>query len=425
MTYDECLNIMFHSLPMYQREGKAAYKANLKRSLEIDAMFNHPHKNYKCIHIAGTNGKGSVSHMMASVLQEAGYKTGLYTSPHLVDFRERIRINGEMIPKQWILDFMTTHLKTFQGLEASFFEMTVALAFEYFKQEEVDFAVIETGMGGRLDSTNIINPELSVITNIGFDHTAFLGDTIKKIAVEKAGIIKTNVPVIIGRSNNITNQVFINKAKNKQTTIHLATENYKLIDFQHDESLMHVNYLHDNNPIKISSDLTGKYQIENIASVLNAFDIKKKTWGISEIQIKNGISKVKANTNLMGRWQKLSDKPTTYCDVAHNTEGLTHVINQIKSFSYQNLIIVLGIVNDKNLEKILPLFPKNGHYIFTEAKIPRALSASELQKEANEFGLNGDLIPDIRDAYKKAKAIANSDDFIFIGGSTFTVAEIL
>ena len=363
---------MFHSLPMYQREGKAAYKADLKRSLEIDELFNHPHKNYKCIHIAGTNGKGSVSHTIASILQEAGYKTGLYTSPHLVDFRERIRINGEMIPKQWILDFMTAHLAKFQRLEASFFEMTVALAFEYFKQEKVDFAVIETGMGGRLDSTNIITPELSIITNIGFDHTAFLGDTIEKIAIEKAGIIKPNVPVVSGSSDVVANQVFKNKTERERTTIHFATENYKLLDFHHSKSLMHISYLHGNKLIDISSDLTGKYQIENIATVLTAFDIKKNDWNISSKSIKEGISKVKENTNLMGRWQKLGEKPQIYCDVAHNTEGLVHVLNQIKSFSYERLIIVLGVVNDKNLQKILPLFPKDAHNFFNEAKIPRA-----------------------------------------------------
>ncbi|MDA3910387.1 MAG: bifunctional folylpolyglutamate synthase/dihydrofolate synthase [Bacteroidales bacterium] len=425
MTYDECLNIMFHSLPMYQREGKAAYKADLKRSLEIDTMFYHPHQNYKCIHIAGTNGKGSVSHLMASVLQEAGYKTGLYTSPHLVDFRERIRIDGKMIPKHWILDFMTAHLKTFQRLQASFFEMTAALAFEYFKQEKVDFAVIETGMGGRLDSTNIVNPELSIITNIGYDHTGFLGDTIEKIAAEKAGIIKTNVPIISGSSDVVANHVFKNKAKSKQTDIYFAANNYKLINFHHSETLMHVTYTHKNSPVKITSDLTGKYQVENIATVLSAFDIKKKDWNIPDESIEKGISNVKTNTNLMGRWQKLSDKPTIYCDVAHNTEGLTHVINQIKSFTYENLIIILGVVNDKNLQKILPLFPKNAHYFFTEAKIPRALPAKELQKEANNFGLHGNLSPCVSDAYKKAKEIANLEDFIFIGGSTFTVAEIL
>jgi len=425
VTYDECLNIMFHSLPMYQREGKAAYKADLNRSLEIDALFNHPHENYRCIHIAGTNGKGSVSHMMASVLQEAGYKTGLYTSPHLVDFRERIRINGEMIPKQWILDFMTSHLKTFQKIEASFFEMTVAMAFEYFKQEKVDFAVIETGMGGRLDSTNIITPELSIITNIGFDHTAFLGDTIEKIAIEKAGIIKPNVPVVSGSSDIIANQVFNNNAKREKTTVYLATDCYKLYDFQHSKTLMHITYFHQNELIKISTDLTGKYQIENIATVLSALNIKNKDWKISEKHITKGITNVKRNTNLRGRWQKLNDKPIIYCDVAHNREGLTHVIQQIESYTYNKLFVVLGVVNDKNLQNILPLFPKNAHYFFTQAKIPRALPAVELKKEASKFELYGDLIPDVRDAYEKAKAIANFNDFIFIGGSTFTVAEIL
>ncbi len=410
---------------MYQREGKAAYKADLKRSQEIDAMFNHPHQNYKCIHVAGTNGKGSVSHMMASVLQEAGYKTGLYTSPHLVDFRERIRINGELISKQWILDFMTTHLKTFQTLQASFFEMTVALAFEYFKQGNVDFAVIETGMGGRLDSTNIISPELSVITNIGYDHTAFLGNTIEKIAVEKAGIIKTNIPVISGSSDISANQVFKETAKTKQTEIHFAPKKYKLIDFYHSDNQMYVTYSCNNTLVEISSDLTGKYQIENIATILSAFDIKKSDWDISEQHILKGISNVKANTNLMGRWQKLSDKPTIYCDVAHNTEGLTHVIRQIKSFDYKNLIIVLGVVNDKNLEEILPLFPKRATYIFAEAKIPRALSAEKLHEEAAAFKLKGIIIKDIKTAYQKAKQLANEDDFIFVGGSTFTVAEIL
>ncbi len=425
MTYEECLDIMFHSLPMYQREGKAAYKADLSRSLAIDEKFDHPHKHYKCIHIAGTNGKGSVSHMLASVLQEVGYKTGLYTSPHLKDFRERIKVNGEMISQAWILEYMQNNLSYFQEQEASFFEMTVALAFDYFKAKQVDFAVIETGMGGRLDSTNIIQPELSIITNIGLDHTSFLGNSISQIAGEKAGIIKTGVPVVSGSHDQIANQVFKKTAKERNTPIVFAKDTFKLHSLTLNQDQLELDYNFRGKTVSITSNLAGTYQSENISTVLTALSAKQTEWNITEANIEKGIRHTTKNTGLLGRWQKLSDSPKCFCDVAHNTEGLTHVIKQIKSYKYDKLIVVLGVVNDKNLEKILPLFPKEAHYIFTEAKIPRALPAEALMKTAQNFELNGELIHDVNEAYSKAKSISSPNDFIFVGGSTFTVAEIL
>lgn len=416
---------MFHSLPMYQREGKAAYKADLSRSLAIDEKFNHPHKHYKCIHIAGTNGKGSVSHMLASVLQEAGYTTGLYTSPHLKDFRERIKVNGEMISKTWILDYMQNNLDFFQEQEASFFEMTVALAFDYFKAKQVDFAVIETGMGGRLDSTNIILPELSIITNIGLDHTSFLGSNITEIAGEKAGIIKTGVPVVSGSHDQIANEVFKKSAKDRNTPIVFAKDTFKLQSLTIDQDQLELDYNYEGKTVSVTSNLAGTYQSENISTVLTALNTKQAEWNITNTYIEKGIKNTVKNTGLLGRWQKLSDSPKCFCDVAHNAEGLTHVIKQIQSHQFENLFIILGVVNDKNLEKILPLFPKKAHYIFTEAKIPRALSAEILMKKAQSFGLRGELIHDVNEAYDKAKSISKPNDFIFVGGSTFTVAEIL
>ena len=425
MTYEECLDIMFHSLPMYQRQGKAAYKADLNRTLEIDAFFKHPHRHYKTIHIAGTNGKGSVSHMLASILQEAGYKTGLYTSPHLKDYRERIRVDGEMIAKDYVLDFMEKHLDRFKELSASFFEMSVALAFEYFRDQDVDIAVIETGMGGRLDSTNIVSPELSVITNIGFDHTAFLGDNLPAIAGEKAGIIKPGIPVVSGSDNPDINQVFEKKASLVKSDLVLAQDRCKLLEYQIGTEMLSAKYKVGERVISLDTDMTGLYQLENLKTVLTAFDILKSEFDLDYEDMYHGLAKVKANTKLQGRWQKLGDSPRIYCDVAHNAEGLTFVLEQITRQKYKSLYFVLGVVNDKNLDKILPLFPQNARYIFTEAAIPRALPAQELFKEARKFNLKGKVVVPVEAALSVAKSESSGDDLIFVGGSTFTVAEIL
>jgi dihydrofolate synthase/folylpolyglutamate synthase len=425
VKYEDYLDIMFKSLPMYQRQGKAAYKPDLNRTLEIDALFEHPHTKYKTIHIAGTNGKGSVSHTLASILQEEGYKVGLYTSPHLKDFRERIRINGTMISKEWISQFMGKNLSKFQELEASFFEMTVALAFEYFKDNNIDIAVIETGMGGRLDSTNIITPELSIITNIGFDHTAFLGTTIPEIATEKAGIIKKNVPLISGSKNDITNSTFQKKAKEVGSKMIIANDIYKIKNLQIKDNLIQIDASDGKETKKIISDLSGIYQKENLITVIAAIDELRKKINISDAALARGLRNVKKNTGLQGRWQKLNDTPITYCDVAHNEDGLRYVMQQLKQLKYDKLYFVLGVVNDKDLEKILPLFPKTAHYIFTQASIPRSLDVNILANKANSYGLKGEIIENIPEAFSHAKSLATNNDAIFIGGSTFTVAEIL
>lgn len=416
---------MFKSLPMYQRQGKAAYKPDLNRTLEIDALFEHPHTKYKTIHIAGTNGKGSVSHTLASILQEEGYKVGLYTSPHLKDFRERIRINGTMISKEWISQFMGKNLSKLQELEASFFEMTVALAFEYFKENNIDIAVIETGMGGRLDSTNIITPELSIITNIGFDHTAFLGTSIPEIATEKAGIIKRNVPLVSGSKDDITNSTFQKKAKEVGSKMIIANDIYKIKNLQIKEDSIEIDTDNGKETKKIISDLSGIYQQENLITVIAAIDELRKKINISDTALTKGLRNVKKNTGLQGRWQKLNDSPITYCDVAHNEDGLRYVMQQLNQLKYDKLYFVLGVVNDKDLEKILPLFPKTAYYIFTQASIPRSLDVNILANKANLYGLKGEIIKNIPDAFLHAKSLATNNDAIFIGGSTFTVAEIL
>jgi dihydrofolate synthase/folylpolyglutamate synthase len=403
MSYKQTIDYLFAKLPMYQRQGTAAYKADIGNIVNACKQLNNPHQRFKSIHIAGTNGKGSVAHILASILQEVGYKTALYTSPHLKDFRERIKINGEMITEQGVIDFVSENKHLFEKLEMSFFEMTVALAFDYFAKEKVDIAIIECGLGGRLDSTNIIYPELSIITNIGFDHTNLLGNSLEKIAKEKAGIIKRNTPIIIGRKQEKTKQIFINIASDKKAKIYFTkTEN---------------NY---------SSDLKGIYQKENIATaIMTVKQLSKLGWNIGEKNIKNGLQKVMENTQLLGRWQILNDKPKVICDVGHNEDGIKQIVKQIKKIPYQNLHFVFGMVKDKNLSNILKLLPKKAKYYFCEAQIPRALEVSLLEGEAIKFGLNGNSFSSVAKALAQAKKNANEDDLIFIGGSTFIVAEAL
>jgi dihydrofolate synthase / folylpolyglutamate synthase len=425
VNYETCLQWMFNSLPMYQRQGKAAYKADLNRTIEIDRICEYPHQAYKTIHVAGTNGKGSVSHMLASIFQEAGYKTGLYTSPHLKDFRERIKINGEMIPESYVLDFILTFKETFQNLEASFFEMTVALAFQYFKDEKVDIAIIETGMGGRLDSTNIIIPELSIITNIGLDHTAFLGDNLIHIAGEKAGIIKHNIPVISGSDNNFVNEVFLSKVNEMNSRLMLANLIYKKTNHTYSNEESKYCYLKAQEKICLESDLNGFYQHDNIRTVLTAFDYLSTILQITTENLREGLKNVIRNTRLQGRWQKLSDNPLIYCDVAHNKDGISIVMEQISTLKFKQLYIVLGVVNDKDLGAILSLFPKEAKYVFTQADIPRALPVDTLKNEAEKFSLFGESVRSVKDAIEYAKTLADEDDLIFVGGSTFVVAEIL
>ena len=404
MTYQETTTWLFNQLPMFQMQGASAYKKDLTNTLLLVEHLQHPETKFKSIHVAGTNGKGSTSSMIASILQEAGYKVGLYTSPHLKDFRERIRINGEMISEDFVVDFVAQNKSFFEANQLSFFEMTVGLAFDYFAKEQVDVAVIEVGMGGRLDSTNVITPLVSVITNIGFDHTQFLGDTLPKIATEKAGIIKSNVPVVIGEYSEETKPVFITKAKSENAQIYFAQ---------------------DNPEVTYECALLGDYQVHNKKTVLQAIELLQSQFNIEEKHIELGFKNVVQNTGLLGRWQILNQKPFTVCDTAHNSHGLKIVLNQIQKHHFETLHIVLGVVNDKDLDSILPLFPKNANYYFCKPNVPRGLNPEIFQKKATEFGLYGQVFNSVSEAYTEVLNLANNSDFIYIGGSTFVVAEIV
>lgn len=391
---------------MYQRQGASAYRKDLTNTLLLTEYLGNPHKNVKTIHVAGTNGKGSTSNMLASVLQEAGYKVGLYTSPHLRDFRERIKINGEDITEEHVITFFGKHKAFFEEHDLSFFEMTVGLAFEYFDTQKVDVAIIEVGMGGRLDSTNIITPLVSVITNIGLDHTQFLGNTLAEIASEKAGIIKKNIPVIIGEYTAETRPVFENKAKENESEIYFASD------------------LIQQTPL---SDLVGVYQEKNKKTVLQTLKVlqSKKHFSISETSIRDGFLNVAKNTGFMGRWQVLQENPKVICDTAHNKHGLEIVLDQLLKENYTNLHIVLGAVNDKDLDSVLPLFPKNATYYFCKPDVPRGLEADVLQQKAKDFSLFGECYSSVKDAFEQAKKQALPTDVIFVGGSTFVVAEVV
>lgn len=423
MNYQEAIDFMFSSLPMYQRVGKAAYKANLDNTLALDEYFGHPHKSFKTIHVAGTNGKGSVSHSLAAILQSAGYKTGLYTSPHLVDYRERIRINGEMISKDYVCDFINDNQEIIGKLKPSFFEMSVALAFKYFADMKVDVAVIEVGMGGRLDSTNIITPELSAITNISFDHTQFLGNTLPLIAGEKAGIIKPGIPVVIGQTHAETKDVFLAKAKEQNSPITFADKEIKVEKIKVADNHKYAEYL-INNTETIKFDLFGEYQTKNLATILEAAkQLKNCGFAIDDKNISEALQNVKGLTGLHGRWEILSDSPLTICDTGHNIDGLSYVTAQLKSIKCPQLHIVLGFVNDKDVEHVMPLFPKDAKYYFTNADIPRAMPAKQVKAYGEKFGLTGEIYENVPSAYESAKKNASTDDTIFIGGSTFIVGD--
>src|SRR5690554_3943733 len=390
---------------MYQRVGKTAFKADLTATLNLASHLDNPETGFKSILVAGTNGKGSTSHMLASVFQEAGYKTGLYTSPHLKDFRERIKINGKMIPKKNVTEFVKKHRSYFEANQLSFFEMTVGLAFEYFRNEKVDIAIVEVGMGGRLDSTNILTPELSVITNIGLDHTQFLGNTLAKIATEKAGIIKAGIPVVIGERQSETDSVFNRIAEEKKAPILFADQL---------------------EGVAFDSDLKGSYQKKNIQTVVTALRVLQNNgWNISEENIRKGLLKTIKNTGLMGRWQVLQETPKVICDTGHNKEGLKYTMAQLKSETFKNLHIVLGVVSDKNLGAILPLFPKDARYYFCKPDVPRGMNAAQLASNASEFGLKGNDYPSVKAALKGAQDASAAEDIIYVGGSTFVVAEVV
>lgn len=423
MTYNQTIEYLNNSLPVFHHIGGAAYKPGLENSIRLMNALGNSQNKYKTIHVAGTNGKGSVSHFISAILQSAGYKVGLYTSPHLVDFRERIRVNGEMIAEMYVIDFVENNTNLFEKVKPSFFETTMAMAFDYFAHCEVDIAVIEVGLGGRLDSTNIINPVLSVITNISFDHTQFLGDTLEKIAYEKAGIIKPNTPVVIGESLPETKPVFIEKAKNKNAEIIFAEEKYfiKCVDFED------VNIIVDAPGFEeMRIGLRGEYQRKNVTTTLTAIDkLIKLGFEISEKNIRTGFENVMKLTGLQGRWQILQEKPTVVIDTGHNKSGIQYVVNQLNDSIFNKLHFVIGMVNDKDISGVLALLPKNAIYYFTNANIIRALKAEELKEQAEKFGLKGDMFSSVEKAIKAALKNATKEDMIFIGGSNFVVGEAL
>jgi dihydrofolate synthase/folylpolyglutamate synthase len=416
---------------MFQRTGPAAYKDSLDNTFRLDEMFGHPHRSFKTIHVAGTNGKGSVSHMLASVLQGAGYKTGLYTSPHLKDFRERIRVNGEMIAEDAVVDFVKAYQKKNENekLEPSFFELTVSMAFDYFRTMHVDVAVIEVGLGGRLDSTNVITPEVSVITNISFDHMNLLGDTLPKIAAEKAGIIKSGIPVVVGESNPETAPVFIEFAEQLGAPILFADQeysaDYSMLTLDSKQSLN----IQKNGQLLYSGlklDLLGIYQRHNVPTVLKAIDVlNEKGWNLTEEIIRKSLLNVIGNTGLLGRWQIIGHNPPTVCDTGHNEAGIRLVVEQINQTAWKNLHMVIGMVNDKDQTKVLSLLPSSAKYYFTKAALPRATEPEELLAKAEPYGLRGNCYPTVRQALSAALANAGENDLVFVGGSTFVVAEIL
>jgi dihydrofolate synthase/folylpolyglutamate synthase len=431
MNYQQTLEYLFSQLPMFQRVGAAAYKADLNNTIAICKLLGNPENKFRTVHVAGTNGKGSTSHMLASILQEAGLKTGLYTSPHLKDFRERIKINGEMIPEKNVIDFVQEYKKDFEEILPSFFEMTVGLAFDYFAKEKVDIAVIEVGLGGRLDSTNVITPLVSVITNISFDHTALLGNTLEKIAIEKAGIIKRGIPVVIGEASVETKNVFVGKAKNENAPVIFSEEAYQI------ENISQVNKgkLILSMDVKkhgllifenLESELAGVYQQKNVASVLTTADIlNERGFLLSPKIIRQGIKKTIENTGLLGRWQILQEQPLVIADTGHNEAGIREVLKQISYTPHEDLHFVLGMVNDKDISTILKMLPKNATYYFCKAGIPRALDAKELSSQAGHYGLNGRIYNSVKEALDEAKQHAKMNDLVFVGGSTFTVAEVV
>lgn len=429
MNYKEALDFLFNSLPMYQRQGKAAYKSNLDNTHRLDQAFRHPHQCYPTIHVAGTNGKGSVSHMIASVLQASGMKTGLYTSPHLLDFRERIRINGTSIPEDEVTRFVRGNREIIRDIQPSFFEMTVAMAFDYFARQQVDVAIIETGLGGRLDSTNIISPQLSVITNISLDHTEFLGSDPTSIAREKGGIIKEGVPLIIGRAEAPTEEVLRSIARELNAPVICASKNYEpRFRTMNSDGSMQLRIGKTINPSlkTITCDLTGEYQQENIITALTTLEqLQKLDWKISESHIQEGFASVIASTGITGRWQTIAHNPRSICDTAHNVDGIAAVIKQIKQIPWQRLHMVWGMVDDKDLDMVLPLLPEEANYYFTRSSVPRSMDSKVLTKRAREFGLKGFPFPNVAEAYRAAQKEAGVDDMIFTGGSTFVVADLL
>ena len=413
MNYEETLDYLYNSAPLFQHIGKDAYKAGLENTYLLDKYFNHPHRQFRTIHIAGTNGKGSCSHTLAAILQSAGYKTGLYTSPHLIDFRERIRVNGIPVSKEYVIDFVEKHRVFFEPLHPSFFELTTAMAFHYFAQSQIDVAIIEVGLGGRIDCTNIIRPDLCVITNISFDHIQFLGNTFKE-----------KTPVVIGETTPETKPISTTRAKEVNAPIYFAEE----------EQLLHSSSINEKGKriyqttdyLNLEGELEGLCQLKNTNTLLSAIRLLKQAgYQLTESNIRKGFSQVCELTGLMGRWQKLESEPTLICDTGHNVGGISYIIEQLKHQKYERLHIVIGMVNDKDISGVLSMLPKNATYYFTKASVKRALSEKELQSLAMQSGLHGDTYPDVETAVTAAKEKANKNDFIFVGGSSFIVADLL
>ncbi|MFM8805945.1 MAG: bifunctional folylpolyglutamate synthase/dihydrofolate synthase [Sphingomonadales bacterium] len=426
MDYSQTLDYLFSKLPMFSRIGAAAYKNDLHNTIALCDALGRPDQRIRTIHVAGTNGKGSVSHMLASVLQSAGYRTGLYTSPHLYDFRERIKVNGKMIEQQQIVDLVQRLRPMIEKIEPSFFEVTVAMAFEHFAQEKVDIAVIETGLGGRLDSTNVITPVLSVITNIDWDHMQLLGDSLEKIAAEKAGIIKPGVPVVIGEATDITLPVFRQKAQIEKAPVHMAGINNTLLTYEWiDDTLVVTVAKKKQAPVNYVLDLPGIYQTKNILTVLEAIaQLQKMSWTIPEQAIVEGLRATRRLTGLGGRWQKIGEHPTIIVDVAHNEAGIRQVIQQLRQTAYRQLHLILGVVNDKSIESMLSLLPKEAVYYYTKAQLPRALPENELQRLGTNAGLSGLSYSSVNEALTAARSLAVPQDLILICGSIFLAAEV-
>ena len=427
MTYQQAIDYLMSTLPMFSRIGTAAYKKDLTNTVELCDFLDNPQNSFSSIHIAGTNGKGSTSHMIASVLQTAGYKTGLYTSPHLKDFRERIKINGEWISESFVANFVERIHQVIERVNPSFFEMTVAMAFEYFKQEKVDIAVIETGLGGRLDSTNIVTPILSIITNIGWDHMNILGDSLEKIAVEKAGIIKESIPIVIGEAEGEIRSIFEAKAKELHAPISFATEQYHAIDwrYEHHELVVEIAKGQTEDKNFYHLDLAGLYQSKNLVTAITAINIlEKHGFNLYDADIKKGLRNTKKNTGLHGRWEVIHQKPAVILDVAHNEDGIKQLLKQIEIIEPNHLHIIIGLVKDKEIDRVLSLLPKYAQYYFTQAQIPRACPAQQLYKSAVEFDLKGEPFEDVNTALKIAIANAQKDDLILVCGSVFVVGEV-
>lgn len=427
MTYQQTIDYLFTRLPMFSRIGAAAYKADLTNTIKLCDALNNPQEKFKTIHVAGTNGKGSVSHMLASILQTAGLKTGLYTSPHLKDFRERIKVNGEMINEKFVIDFTEKINPLIEKIEPSFFEITVAMAFDYFAEQKVDIAIIETGLGGRLDSTNIIIPELSVITNIGWDHMNLLGDSLEKIALEKAGIIKMAVPVVIGETIPETNPIFEQVAKEKNAPLSIATQKRQVLDWNWEKNILlaEVAEEHHTDHKVYQLDLPGIYQTKNLLTVLEACSLlQRKGWPIDDKIIHHGLKHAKKNTGLHGRWEMIHHSPMVVMDVAHNTDGIRQLVQQAELIEHRELHIIIGMVKDKDIDKVLALLPERATYYFTRAQIPRALPEDELMEKAEKINLKGDAFPEVNAALSFALKHTQPDDLIIICGSVFLVGEV-